>query len=55
MVIEVGGKECASCMALMPIMQSVGAQLADKAYFAQIDRGDDPKELLERFILKEDR
>ena len=52
MVIEVGGKECASCMALMPIMQSVGAQLADKAYFAQIDRGDDPKELLERFDIK---
>ena len=51
-VLEVGAKDCASCVTLMPIMQSVGAQLADKAYFAYIDRGDDPQELLKRFDVK---
>lgn len=52
LVIEVGAEHCASCQALIPIMQSVAAQMHGKAYFAQIDTGKEPKELIKRFDIK---
>ena len=51
-VLEVGAKDCASCTALMPVMQSVAAQLSGKAYFAAISLDDNPKELVKRFEIK---
>ncbi len=46
-----GADYCASCKALVPIVQSVAARI-DKAHFAQIDIGADPKDLIARFELK---
>ncbi len=51
-VLEAGAKHCSSCTALLPIMQSVAAQLSGKAYFAYMSMDDDPKELVKRFEIK---
>ncbi len=51
LVVEVGADYCASCKALVPIVQSVAARI-EKAHFAQIDIGADPKDLIARFELK---
>lgn len=52
LVIEVGAEHCSSCKALLPVVQAVAAQLADKVSFAQIDLGDEPVELVKRFDIK---
>ncbi len=51
-VLEVGAEYCASCKALVPILQSVAARMSDKVFFAQIDLGTDPQQLIKRFDLK---
>ncbi len=52
MVIEVGAETCSSCKALLPVVQSVAARMEDKAFFAQIDLGDEPAELVKRFAIE---
>ena len=52
-VLDVGADHCASCKTLLPVVQSVAAQLADKVHFAQIDTTtDSSKELVKRFEIK---
>lgn len=51
-VVKVGSPNCAPCKALKPIVEAVAGQLQDKAFFAEIDIDDNPKELVKRFELK---
>ncbi len=52
LVIDVGSEYCASCKALLPIVQSVAGQMGDKAHFVRIDLGDEPAELVKKFDIK---
>ncbi len=51
-VVEVGSEFCASCKTLAQALQSVAAQLDDKAAFATISLDKSSQELIKRFNLK---
>lgn len=52
LLIEVGADWCASCKAMLPVIQAVASKFEGKVNFAYIDLDDDPKDLVKRFNLK---
>jgi thioredoxin reductase (NADPH) len=52
LVVDVGADYCPSCKVLLPVVETVAAQLQGKALFRQIDLDDNPTELVKRFNLQ---
>lgn len=51
-IVEIGSSWCPPCRAFLPIVESVAAQLQEKAIFAQVYLDDNPKELVAKFNLE---
>ncbi len=52
LIVDVGADYCPTCKVLLPVVETVAAQMQGKAHFRQIDLGDNPTELVKRFDLK---